>query len=321
MPLIFLKPITITHQGFLTAVERKKLHGWRSKEITEVLNLLRSYPNPSPTFQKHIALALAVSKWREEKPEEFRKRDERSNGMCSKLAIELGDNTLRENDGTVLFTMQPQNKNQHLNGSDWDVLPQQAANLLRYPPTVTYYNEAPTAVMAKAKFQQPEYRKLGVIMVDCDGGDNTHGYNKKWLGQQKQTVLQYMVAVLQKAREMNVPVMEFWKAQNPGEPNTNVRLKNVLGQMHYYNVTTVRKPSGNGFVHTGLDIWLKLNQIKTVVVMGYQANMCVAATIFGSVEDFVRPNIPPRKNIMPDCWTGKSMSSPRAPFWPLIISS
>jgi nicotinamidase-related amidase len=159
-------------------------------------------------------------------------------------------------------------------------------------------------------------RNLAVILIDLMSINN--GVLEKWDGSKK--VLNHMMEVLKKAEELGIPVFEFWKADNAGTYNikkqrqdggTILDLRKILHKKNRRNtVYTLRKPSGNvfegdvftkrtdaGYVHpdegvpgtaesAGQSFEQILaalpNPIHIFVVMGYDANMCVAASMFGA---------------------------------------
>jgi hypothetical protein len=162
-------------------------------------------------------------------------------------------------------------------------------------------------------------RNLAVILIDLMSMNN--GVLEEWDGSKK--VLNHMMEVLKKTEELGLPVFEFWKADNPRTYNikkqirdggTILDLRKILHKKNRRNtVYTLRKPSGNvfegnvfekqttGYVHPdhGVPGTAELpgrpfeeilqdpglpNPIHIFVVMGYDANLCVAASMFGAFD-------------------------------------
>jgi hypothetical protein len=266
-------------------------------------------------------LQVAVSTWVDNNNNDFKKRDKLSNGLCKKLAIECGQDALRFKDIPTVAIFGDAARNNHLVGQLHQTIANPnppPANIFwfrRDPPNrIEVSKKSITAWMSTLNNRG---RNLAVILIDTQSVDR--GVKVKWDGSKK--VLNHMIEVLKKAEELALPVFEFWMSVNAINYNifnlrtqdagTILDLRKILHKRNRRNtVYTLRKPSGNifvgdvfekerGYVHPddGLPGKFELpgrpfeqilaglpNPIDIFVVMGYDANNCVAASMFGGFK-------------------------------------
>ena len=321
MPGEFYFPITVTSAGIIPAATRPtKPAGAR---LQAVFNALAAWEDDK-TRQNSMDLQTAVSLWVHNDNDDFKKRDKLSNGLCKKLAIQCGQDQLRFKKIPTVAIFGDVNRNNHLVGQLRQPIvnpnppPPNIYWFHRDPPNrVEVSRKSITAWMSILKNRG---RNLAVILIDTQSVD--HGVNVRWDGSKK--VLNHMIEVLKKAEELELPVFEFWKSENLNTYNikkqirdggTILDLRKILHKKKRRNrVYTLRKPSGNVFEgdvfekRTGAEyvhpddgvpgtaesagqsfeqILAGLNQIHVFVVMGFDANMCVAASMFGAFQGAV----------------------------------
>lgn len=129
--------------------------------------------------------------------------------------------------------------------------------------------------------------RVAVMLIDMQ--DNVGGITTKSFDGEDQ--VQHMAEVLKVAGNLNMRVYEIvidkdaaLKGGKRGKVSTIQALKQHIPESP--RCRFMPKPYFNSFQDTPLAAWLKEDKIKTVVVMGYDANLCVKNTIFGTPEDF-----------------------------------
>lgn len=260
-----LKPITVTGGTLATDTNRTGFMGtvgWKTSELKAVITALNGFHSGKTTPQANLlegVLMTAIVTWRTKQPNEFAKRDRISGGLCTKLAIEAGVGELRDN--TIKSVRLIGKRQDHPTARQ---IPTAVCNTVTVPDDMEALSREGT---------------LGVILIDVQADGGT-GIRVRWDG--TTTVLENMCAVLDKANTLNVPIMEYWMAQNDGPALTIGDLSRKLRDRP--NVTTERKPTHNAFDETGLADWLTRTGITWAVVMGYNANQCVGATVFGALS-------------------------------------
>ncbi|HEY3823940.1 MAG TPA: isochorismatase family protein [Bryobacteraceae bacterium] len=265
-----LKPITVTSTTLSTDTKRSGFmgtFGWRSKEMKAViiaLNAFHAGKTGAGAVVLEGGLMGAVATWRDKQPNEFANRDRISGGLCTKLAIEVGISELRKE--TI--------KSFQLIGMRND-----APTTRQIPRVVLGFLPVHEAMIGLS-----QHIRLGVILIDVQNREVAQ-VDQRWNG--VATILDNMCDVLDKANEMDLPVMEFWMAERAEADLAKQGTLRELSQRlrNRANVTTEKKPTHNAFEGTGLATWLERNRLVggSCVVMGYNANQCVGATIFGGV--------------------------------------
>jgi nicotinamidase-related amidase len=255
----FLKPVTVTAAGLEAETRRKQgalsVLGWRTSNLGTVLRKLAAFeatPNPRTEGE----LMAAVVTWKTKHPHEFANRDKLSGGMCTKLAIELGVDNLRDDtirSVTFFGENRPDAKARHV--------PVAHASRIRV-------TERMDELLGTGQ-------RLGLVLIDVQA--QHIGLENRYDG--TTTVLENMQAVLARASVSKIPVMEFWMGHSDGPSKTIPEIRAMLPARR----ATRRKPTHNAFEGTDLDAWLKRERVKYVVIMGYNANQCVGATVFGGM--------------------------------------
>lgn len=265
--------LTITAAQFRTATRDNWRH-FRSKRLDEVLRLLdaeATNPDLGPD------LIAAVRTWYQTDPNEFRRRNGISNGLCAQLMRELGlgqIDTLPLSDTAFEVVATAMNVNQQ---------PDTATRFLGV--SVDEY------ILHRLIF---EVAHSAVILIDMQAasfGAERHG---------RTTVAEAQGEVLDIAREVGIDVFEIRIARHAPqytEGLTNHPTLPTLAAKLPTDNTLVRieKPYFSTFEDTQFAAELTARHIQVAVVMGYDANTCVWNTIFGkpaSIKATPRGNVP-----------------------------
>ncbi len=258
----FLNPVTVTSVSLSRSTGRSGLMGLvghNSSQMKATLRALDDYHKCKSKFAESN-LQLALSLWRVHSPKEFKNRDLLSGGMCSKLAIELGvaefqDNTIPS--VRLLGEARPKATTRHVPKTEISKM---------------------NIVDRMVDLHQASSGKLGLVLIDVQSDGLGVGLNVKWDG--VTTVKTNMVATLEKAVLLNLPIIEFWVGREKVIPGTLPDIRRII--MQSKSLTSSHKPAFNCFDGTNFAAWLTDHQLTDVVVMGYDANTCVGSTIFGT---------------------------------------
>jgi len=312
MPGDFSIPVTVTRASLLGAAITADMPV--IPLFQTVLDRLQDWEG-GKTFERQIDLMLAVGNWIATNERDFKKRDKLSGGLCKKFAIQCGQDELRFNKIPTVAMFGDDSRNSHLENLH-GVL---QVHVHGQPAKLWYARNPPTRIEVSKKSIMDwmsilnRRRELAVILIDVQSTER--GVKKKWDGSTK--VLNHMIKVLKKANELALPVFEFWMGQNRNGYNiSNLRtqgtgtildLRKTLHKPNRRNeVYTLRKPSHNIFDG---DVFMKkitgvgadgreenegelfdnllLNYptpFDIFVVMGFSANHCVGASIFGGFD-------------------------------------
>lgn len=261
----FLNPVTVTSVSLSQCTNRAGLMGvvgHNSSQMKATLKALDAYHKCKSKFAEGN-LQIALSSWRELSPKEFKNRDLVSGGMCRKLAIELGvaefqDNTIPS--VRLLGEARPKVATRHVPKTEISKM-----NIVDRMVDIHQANQASSG-------------KLGLVLIDVQSTGHGVGLNVKWDG--VTTVMTNMIATLEKAVLLDLPIIEFWVGRETVIPGTLPEIRRIITQSNA--LTSSHKPAFNCFDGTKFAAWLTDHKLTDVVVMGYDANTCVGSTIFGT---------------------------------------
>lgn len=231
--------------------------GWDSSEMVAVRSALVDYWR-NPGQATHRQLKLAVLRWQGQKPTEFANRDQISRGVCTRLLEDVNTpDRGRGMQSVILF------------GDEKPL----ATGL-----TVPRVEEVDMNVIGLMTRAAASGRGVGIVVIDLYGDDyRGQGLDRRYDG--GDTVLDNMVAVLEFAKnatfKKRIEVINFVMANKRSiEP-----IRRALPSWQ----VTVNKRTMNAFDgDTELERRMKESAAAYWVIFGFNANQCVAATIFGS---------------------------------------
>lgn len=267
MTLPFYNRITVHHDELARKTRRWLLIGTQTASMKSAISALEAYEK-TPNKDTLFLLSHAMTEWKTKNPKEFANRDKKSGGLATQLLIELGSSDLR-NTTTNAFIMR---------GSD------RVTPTTRKVPTVEKLTTSLGEYAASAK---PD--TTGVVIIDAQ----IEGLEHRWDG--KTTVRENMVSVLASAVSAGLPIIEVWSGDTHSDKSKTIEeLQDVLAsaKKNSLDLKTVRKTSNNAFerdLAIGSDGEVALNRLMSdtgcseFIVMGYNANQCVAAFLFGNL--------------------------------------
>ncbi len=264
--------LRMTHVQFLAAV-RGQYGCWMSSKMKEASKTMLAFETAKKTadrFDKEeLAMINAWYVWSLTK--EFRSVDTKTDGVCKMLGVEMGaiPNIDRES-RTTAFVLHGQARTEPT---------------AKQAPNVTVTNQTVAAYI------ESRNDRGGVVVIDAFGDGASvaaHGFSRRY-GNQESTVMENIVAVLQKAREKKMPVFDVVM----GSHTTWKELTDEYTPERY----TIVKPVQALFMgkKSYVDAALKTIQdcnLDYLVVVGWDANQCVAAAIFGVEQIKPQPFIP-----------------------------
>jgi hypothetical protein len=208
---------------------------------------------------------------------EFRSVDSKTNGLCTVLAVEMGAAPDIDRDSrTTAFILYGEERH---------------APTAKKPPRVHVTKMlVPSYKTAMAEANIPG----GVVLIDAFGGGDSpeaHGFNRSY-GLQKSTVMDNVKNVLETAKDEAMPVFNVTMGQSVTWKELTDRFSN-----HVVDIVKPAQPLFKGdasYVKSTLKA-IKDFDLKYLVVMGWDANQCVAAAIFG-VEQV---NVPKAQAFVP----------------------
>ncbi len=231
--------------------------GWDSNLLATVRSTLAAYWR-APGRATQAELKRVVLCWKAEKPSEFSKRDAIGNGVCTRLVDDLG--TPERNRGMQSVILRAEK------------------NLAATDLTVGYAQQEELNVVSLMTHAHASGQGVGVIVIDLYGTDfRAQGLDRRYDG--GNTVLDNMIDVLRFAcnpgfGSRQIPVFNF--AMGSG-----TTIGEIARELPDWTVT-IKKPTHNSFDGTVLDEEMQKTACKYWVIFGFNANQCVAATIFGS---------------------------------------
>lgn len=209
----------------------------------------------------------AITAWYKRDPKEFVTRDKKSKGLCAKLIDELHltvykDNTLKYSTmelscGKINQEKRPEVKTKFVARSLEDYMQETLAN-----------------------------RSKGVAVILIDMQSLNSGL-KIYEGL---SVIQHQKSVLECAKEYGFWVYEVRIVRDgiKHKPLTNGATNPILSSSlpQENKLVKIDKPYFSSFEDTSFDKELSSRNITDAIVMGYDANTCVANTIFGKPKSF-----------------------------------
>lgn len=258
--------ITITADLFNTETRRggaMGVIGWDSARMNAVHRALTDYHlDPSPGNRQ--TLTGAVYTWKTTDPNEFENRDRISGGVVRKLAVQCGLDDYRPPASPAVKFIGVQRVN---------------PDRRREPQVVPLSDSVITVLKANAATS-------AVLVIDLYGNDfHAQGLNQRY-GSDNATVSQHIQDLLgatafdDRGKKVTVPVFVCCKNTTPLDQAIVGTFKNAIANP----VRGEPVVSGTNSVlsGTGLADTLRKAGVQNVFVTGFDANMCVAVTIFGS---------------------------------------
>lgn len=269
--------LRLTHAQFLQAVAGK--YGlWMSDKMKAASRTMLAFETAKLAGAhvgrnngEEILMIGAWYVWSTTK--EFRSVDTKTNGICKQLAVEMGavPDVDRES-RTTAFILYGEHRH---------------APTAKKPPRFRVTDMTVPAYMAK---MSKESVPGGVMLIDAFGGGTSpqvHGFNRHY-GNQESMVMDNIKDVLETAKVLALPVFNVTMG-------SEVTWKELTDR-YSKTVIDIVKPKQPLFLGEKpyLDATLKAIRdcnVTYLVVMGWDANQCVAAAIFG-VEQLGKPYAP-----------------------------
>ena len=255
------KKVTVTVADFAATSRSSGVMsyiGWDSSQMTAVRSALADYELKRSEGARTV-LALAVRRWRAEQPNEFSNRNTLSAGVAQQLYDEVVMPELGHAiDGLILHGVDNPT-------SDRKPIPKVSVT--------------DTSVMGLMIELLGKNRRVGVIVIDIYGTSlQSVGLDKKYGGETTveeniQEVLEYVEAA-EIAYRTHIPVINFTMKQE--------RTMVGIAQSLPGGTTHIVKPSNNIFEGSNVDQVLADSGATHWIVTGFDANYCVAASIFGA---------------------------------------
>jgi nicotinamidase-related amidase len=263
--------ITVNRAAFDQALGIEEKSFWQSKQLNAVRQALTDYwqhrndPRQEPTARG--VLIGAIYTWKQGKPTEFEKYDAAGAGAVRKLAVQAGLDEYRPPASpSVLFAGNVRIRPTERADADATPLDTDLASLL-----VEY---------------TVNRRKPAVLVIDLYGDDfEAQGLNARYDGtpatvkDQIRRLLANSRAPLGGGMFEHLPVYVCAKTTTPKGGELVGDFSNSISSCYRQIVRSATSSVLNG---TGLVADMQSNSISDVFVTGFDANMCVAATIFGS---------------------------------------
>lgn len=266
-----------THAQFLLAIKGK--YGmWMSKELMAASATMLDFQNAKARGDpvgrlngEEITMIGAWYVWSTKK--EYQSVNTKTNGQCKRIAVEMGAiPDIDRESRTTAFVLSGEKR----------VDPN-----AKKPPHVVVTDQTVPAYMAA---MTKKGSRGGVVLIDAFGGGNSeeaHGFNRKY-GNQESSVMDNTKHVLTTASECKMPVFNVTMG-------SNTTWKSLTDQFPTKCIDIVKpaQPLLMGspqYVEKTLRL-IKDCEVDYLVVMGWDANQCVAAAIFG-VEQANKPFVP-----------------------------
>jgi hypothetical protein len=274
-------PVTIKRAKF-KADTAKSFPSYRSKRMDRVLSCFKAYEADTGNLRNLGLLRAAVENWIVTDPKEFANRDTLSNGLCKQLAVELDSRS-------------------HWDGSNREVISAHRLTCatagrggMRAIADSTWLCCSLEDVMLEID-KNGDSRNTGVIVIDMQAKvghslrDGETVYNGHSVIDNQASVLEAAVAYGMHVFEIRIAKHLNAKDSDDG-PVTRIfhndptlpQLAEVMFKVKRANFVSIAKPFYNSFQGTTLDEELNERRITQVIVMGFDANLCVRNTIFGT---------------------------------------
>jgi hypothetical protein len=253
----FELPITVDPDVFVARTRRTvngMTYGWDSGRMKTVIAALRAY---KATGGSRKDLKDALYHWRTQKRTEFDNRDRVSGGLVTKLCVEAGFDEWRN----------PPSPAVKLHGA----LRLNPKEMVAARVSLLPHSVADELVKAVADKQ----RVPAVIIIDLYGDDvGAQGLNNSY-GSGK-SVLQHITDVLHETE----PVLTYICCKNTTKvgQECTTHIRGAIASGHPKTVVSTTNSVLDG---SDLAVRMKLKRVTDCFVVGFDANICVAATIFG----------------------------------------
>lgn len=258
--------ITVTAAVFVSETKRGGVMGklgWNSKRMDAVRDALTDY-HLDPSSAKRQTLTGAVYTWKTTDPHEFDNRDRISGGVVRKLAVQCGLDDYRPPPSPAVKFIGLRRHN---------------PDRRRVPQVVPLNESVVTTLKANAA-------DSAVLVIDLYGEDlQAQGLNQRY-GADNATVTQHIQDLLGATSfdgprgKVTVPVFVCCKNTTPVDQALIGTFKGSIGNPVVGD--PVVSATNSVLSGTGLAGRLREAGVQNVFVTGFDANMCVAVTIFGS---------------------------------------
>lgn len=267
--------ITVTEAVFSQQTRRgssKRSLGWDSNYMEAVrLALIQYHQDPNGPLEpgNRATLLGALYEWKRNHPREFNNRDKISGGVVRKLCVQCGLDDYRPSAAQAVL-IRGQNRAHPDRRIDWT-------------PHVTPLANDTVNALQKAVILG---RRVAVIIIDLYGSDFQAQGLKRTHGNKNGSVGKNIIRVLKATRvkkrvpaPTDVPVFICCKTVTP----PNQEIVSVFGNAIASMDKTIIRSGTNSVLHnTTLRHELLTKNVTGLFVVGFDANMCVAVSIFGS---------------------------------------
>ncbi|HEX7640074.1 MAG TPA: isochorismatase family protein [Burkholderiaceae bacterium] len=274
-------PVTISRAKFKDDTARW-FPRYRSARMDLVLSRFELYERDTANKVNEGLLRKAVESWVVTDPKEFANRDKVSKGLCSQLADELGVK------------------------AQWDGSNREVISAHRLT-CVTAGSGGSRAIADSAWLkcsledqmlqihQDGEAGSTCVIVIDMQAKPG-HTLNDGKTAYNSASVIDNQVSVLEAAAAYGMHVVEIRIATELNSKNSDdgpevrvvhddptlPQLTDVMATVDKSRFVSIAKPFYNSFQGTTLEAELRERGITQAIVMGFDANLCVRNTIFGT---------------------------------------
>lgn len=284
----------MTFQELSQEIDRR-FNSWRrSNEMKEALRCYQEFEaaknglNAAEIMQAQGELFRTWAVWCTKK--EFRNLDTRMDGNCKRIAVEMGVMPgIDRESNTTAFVLSGEHR---------------PYPTTRKPPQVTVTLNTVSGYIAKLTLR--EGKSGGIVLIDAFGGGNSpteNGFNRKY-GNQESTVMDNIEAVLETAKELKLKMLDVTMG-------SSATWKNLKDRFPAKTMNIVKPRQGLFDATGGSTTYLATTlaafaDLDYVVVMGWDANQCVASAIFG-VEPHNLPYVPGLVDLGIDVVTSRNL--------------
>lgn len=263
--------ITVTLVNFEAALGIANKHYLLSSQVKAVRQALTDYEakhnNPGQEPDARNALIGALYLWKQQKPKEFEKYDAVSDGAVRKLSVQAGLDDFRPPPPTAVL----------LSGN-YQAHPTRRTDAAATPLSTDLANLLVDYVVRR--------RRVAVLVIDLYGDDfDAQGLNDR-LTASPSTVADNIHNLLANTRAAmgngqfeHLPVYICCKTVTAQGAELVNEFRNAISSCY---VQVIRSATSSVLVGTPLLADLQANHITDVFVTGFDANLCVATSIFGN---------------------------------------